>query len=362
MRASLIAPTCEDCGLLFGNALNQLLRGDDTHLVSGDLAYIFWTREPMGFEIGPLFSTATPDEVRAFLSSPWKGRAVAPDLETTPFYAAAFSAANARVVVRDWIETTLEEARRNLRRYFGLQRLVTGEGKDQYFALWQLARATTNSKSKHEKPAPQVGQALMHLALHGAPAPNWLMFQAVRRARAEQGVTTAQAALIKMVLLTQVTSEEGLHEVSDMNDLAALDRTHPESAYHCGRLLAELEAVQRAALGYDISATVVDRYYGTASSAPASVFGRLLRGAQPHLSKLHRDQGGLWNLLDERLREITGRIGDFPKTLSLREQGLFALGYWHQRAADSRDRLAASEARKAKAAANGTSAAGDGAL
>jgi len=84
---------------------------------------------------------------------------------------------------------------------------------------------------------------------------------------------------------------------------------------------------------------------------------RLLRGAQPHLSKLHRDQGGLWNLLDERLREITSRIGDFPKTLSLREQGLFALGYWHQRAADSRDRIAASEARKAARSCFGGSSA-----
>ena len=286
---------------------------------------------------GTLISQAMPDDVRAFLRAPWSGKVYAAALDTTPFYAATLSAANARVVVRDWIETTLGEAERNLRRYFQLQRLIDGLGNERYCALWQLLRATVNTKSQKEKPAPQVGQALLRVALHGGPAPEWLLYQAVRRARAEQGVAPAQAALIKMVLLTQPIATGGLADVNETDNLAALDRTRPEAAYHCGRLLAELEAIQQAAI-FGVSATVVDRYYGTASSAPASVFGRLLRGAQPHLAKLHRDNRGLWSIFDERLREIADRIPAFPSTLLLQDQGLFALGYYHQRAADSREK------------------------
>lgn len=74
-------------------------------------------------------------------------------------------------------------------------------------------------------------------------------------------------------------------------ELVRLDPANRDQAYLCGRLLAVLEATQRAALG-DVNATIVDRYFGTASSAPASVFGRLLRGAQPHLGKLRRDRPG----------------------------------------------------------------------
>jgi CRISPR-associated protein Csd1 len=353
LRASQIAPTCEECGLRFGNALNRLLSQRDTHLNVSGLSFVFWTREPAPFSLATLLADARPDEVRGFLSSAWRGTPGAARLDTTPFYAVTLSASVARVVVRDWIETTLGEAQRHLRRYFALQRLVDVSGTERWFPLWQLLRATTHSKSKTEEAAPQVGQALLHVALHGGRLPSWLLYQAVRRVRAEQEVSPARAALIKMVLVSQRPDLEG------GNDMAELDRANLDPAYLCGRLLAELEAIQRAALGYDINATVVDRYYGTASSAPASVFGRLLRGVQPHLSKLRRDKPGLAWRFDERLNEITQHITSFPSTLTLNQQGLFALGYYHQRAADSREMQAAKQVREARAPAGVTANAGD---
>lgn len=354
------SPVCEPCGLLACNALNRLLREDDTHLVTDDVVYVFWTREPVRFSWVTLLSHPEPDEVRRLLSAAWRGSAAATALETTPFYAATLSATNARVVVRDWIETTLGQAQRNLQRYFRLQRLIDGLGEDHYVSLWQLQRATSNSRANKEKPPVQVGQALMRVALQGGVAPEWLLYQAVRRTHAEQGVSSAHAALIKLALLTQHAEsggEEDVNETRAGHDLAALDADHPAPAYHCGRLLAELEAIQRAALGYDLSATVVDRYFGTASSAPASVFGRLLRGAQPHLSKLHRDKRGLWSIFNERLQDITSHIETFPRTLTLREQGLFALGFYHQRAADVREQATRRQAREAKVIAGQTAVA-----
>jgi CRISPR-associated protein Csd1 len=105
------------------------------------------------------------------------------------------------------------------------------------------------------------------------------------------------------------------------------------SAYHCGRLLAELEATQRAAIG-KINASLTDRYYGAASSNPATAFPPLMRGARAHLSKLRKNQAGTCNALEERIEEITSHLSDFPKTLTMQHQGLFALGYYHQRAAN----------------------------
>jgi hypothetical protein len=40
------------------------------------------------------------------------------------------------------------------------------------------------------------------LALNGGELPNWLLYQAVKRNRAEQRVTRPRAALIKMSLLS----------------------------------------------------------------------------------------------------------------------------------------------------------------
>lgn len=110
------------------------------------------------------------------------------------------------------------------------------------------------------------------------------------------------------------------------------DNRHP--AYLCGKLLAVLESVQEeAAKPRQLNSTIVDRFYGTASSAPASVFGHLLRGAQAHLGKLRREKPGTYTALEKRLEEIQSGLSTFPKTLTLEQQGLFALGYYHQRAA-----------------------------
>ena len=60
-----------------------------------------------------------------------------------------------------------------------------------------------------------------------------------------------------------------------------------------------------------------------------------MRGAQPHLAKLQRDRPGAYHALQRRVEDIlAGLEGGFPRTLTLEDQALFALGYYHQRAHD----------------------------
>ncbi len=369
LKESRIAPTCEECGQLFGNALNTLLKESETHLVIPPVAYIFWTREPTSFSFGTMLSQANATEVQQFLTALWRGKQA--PLDTTPFYAATLSASNARIIVRDWIETTLSEAQHHLGRYFTLQRIVDGSGDSRWFPLWRLVNATINTEGK-EKPTPQVARALLHLAFYGGSLPLWLLYQVVRRTRGEQGVQPVHAALIKMVLLSQPptsvssdTTRPG-NTSNDMErgaDLAELNLSSSDTAYLCGRLLAVLESIQQTALGWGVNATIVDRYYSTASSAPASVFARLLRGAQPHLAVLRRDEKrkGAYIRLDERLQEILAGFEEkqFPPTLDLMAQGRFALGYYHQKTADKRAAYASAANKKSKQQDN-TPTEGDG--
>ena len=159
----------------------------------------------------------------------------------------------------------------------------------------------------------------------------------MRRNRAEQDVSRERAVLIKMVLGSQ--SQMRKEEIVQM---AYLNDENTDPAYLCGRLLATLDRIQYLALGRT-NAGVVDKYYGTASSAPASVFGTLLHGAQNHLHKMQRDKPGAHANLERQLEEIMLPLPSFPRTLTLGEQGLFALGFYHQRAAD-RARSAANKA------------------
>ena len=115
--------------------------------------------------------------------------------------------------------------------------------------------------------------------------------------------------------------------------MVQLDSENRHPGYLCGRLLAVLEAVQRAAIP-GANTTITDRFFGAASTAPASVFGRLLRGAQAHLSKLRKERRGTYEALERKLEEVQAGLNAFPKILSLEQQGFFSLGYYHQRAAD----------------------------
>lgn len=110
-----------------------------------------------------------------------------------------------------------------------------------------------------------------------------------------------------------------------------LNPNHPHPAYHCGRLLAVLARLQRAALG-NVGAGVVQRYYTAASQTPGLVLGRLAANAKNHLGKLEvKLNVDLAHRYEDQIADVMSRIGDVvPRTLSLEEQSLFALGYYQQ--------------------------------
>jgi len=344
MKSSQLAPICAACSERVGKAANALLGSEMTRVRVGPTAYIFWTREKSGFNWATFINDPKPEDVKALLTAAQRGQraAAAMDAERQGrFYAAAFSASGARVVVRDWLDMTVGEAQAHLARYFRLQEIVGLDGAEAPpLKLVALAGATVRELKDL---TPRTTKTLLSLALGGGPVPKDLLFEAVRRCRADGGVTRPQAALIKMVLLSERERQGGEDSVTEQ-ELVRLDPGNQAPAYLCGRLLTVLESIQRAALG-DVNATIVDRYFGTASSAPAAVFGKLLRGAQPHLSKLRRDRPGSYRALQQRLEEVQAGLQGFPKTLSLTDQGLFALGYYHQRAAD-RAGAAAARARR----------------
>ena len=227
---------------------------------------------------------------------------------------------------------------RSLCRWFVCQRIVGPRGEEpRPLGLLPLAGATV--RELRDLP-PTLLPLLLRAALLAKPLPRGLLMQAVQRCKAAQGVTIAQAALVKLCLLGT-----GMYKEDSMQQL---ERGNPAPAYQCGRLMAVLERAQEAALP-GINATITDRFFGTASTAPASVFSRLVRGAQPHLSKLRRDNPGAYGAIQRELEETLAGINEFPKVLTLEQQGLFALGYYHQRAASRAQARTNSERRKASA-------------
>lgn len=335
LEQALTAPTCRSCGEAYANAINYMLRSETHHVTVGPVAFIFWTGGESQFSPASLFDRPEPTEVRNLIESYRTGReqrGISPDA----FYSLALSASGGRAVVRDWIASTVPNVQANLAKWFALQRIVEPDGAsaDSYFGIWALARSLYPSQGRADQISANTPRALVRCALHGAPLPTWILAQAVQRNRAEQAVTRARAAVIKAVLLIQMNRlEEGFME--------RLEPTYKSPGYLCGRLMAELEAAQK--LATNPQTTLVDRYYGAASSAPATVFGYLLRDFQAHMAKLRRDRPGAYSAIDSRVQEILEDLQDFPRTLNLKEQALFSLGYYHQKAQNRADARARAE-------------------
>ena len=342
LRASMVAPTCARCAEGVTRAANDLLQKESTHLVIFDAAFIFWTGKPSEISFRDFFLNPRLNQVRMLAESARSAENFT-ESNDSPFHAAALSANGGRTVVRDWIDTTVTEARAHIVRWFEHQTIVGPRGEEpRLFAIAALAGATVRELRDL---GPRVLCALFRAALSGMPVPLNLMYEAMRRGRAEQKITNARAALIKLVLLSRLES-------SGEDLLVRLDESNHDPAYLSGRLLALLELSQGPSnVGISSDATIVGRFFSTASFSPLSVFSRLLRSGQIHLAKLKHDQCDTYPAIQLRFEEIMAGIGAFPQALALEEQGLFSLGYYHQRA---HDRAQAAEARAARAAAPST--------
>ena len=325
LTASLVSPTCSKCGEGFTRGINELLSGTQTKFVFGDSVFIFWTKEEADFNFMSALEDPDPNQVRELLESARTGKPS--NVDDNPFYALSLSASGGRAVVRGWIDSTVGQVRKNLATWFQRQRIVAGySGEQRDYGLRALAFATV--RDLRDLPV-STTQSLTHAVFTGNPLPMDIMAWAIRRNRAEQGVNRPRAALIKLVLLGETGDREEDYMVQ-------LDSTNTDPAYLCGRLLAVLEEAQREAIR-GLSTSLTDRFYGTASAAPLSVFPTLVRGSRVHLSKLRRDDPGVHLAIDGMMEDILNKVTaeqGFPRSLNLKEQGIFALGYYHQRAHD----------------------------
>ncbi|MBR4616386.1 MAG: type I-C CRISPR-associated protein Cas8c/Csd1, partial [Kiritimatiellae bacterium] len=162
--------------------------------------------------------------------------------------------------------------------------------------------------------------AVMRSILDGTPLPASLLPAAIVRIKAERDITYPRAKLIKAFL----------NRNHERKLTVSLDKNNTDVGYRLGRLFAVLEKIQLAA-NPGINATIRDRFYASASATPAAVFGNLMRLSGHHLSKLDADKKGLRIWLEKQVEEIVSGLSAFPPHLSLEEQGMFAIGYYHQR-------------------------------
>jgi CRISPR-associated protein Csd1 len=259
----------------------------------------------------------------------------------------ALSASGARAIVRDWIETHLLAVQRNIVKWFNDLLIavdrpwpnasdvrVAPPATFGEFPLGGLCRSVGRKKLTGYEVPSELSSRLFRAGITGSALPDSVLAAALRRVRADHDIPPPRAALIKLVLNRLSESRnQGDNEMPE-----TLDIEKPDIAYVCGRLLAVLDRIQSRALG-SVNASIIDRYYGAASTAPRPIFPRLVANAQNHLGKLRGERPGEATNLQKDMETVVDKIGDreawigdLPQWLDLEAQGRFAIGFYHQRA------------------------------
>ncbi len=341
LEQSFNAPVSVEAARRYVTALNALLDGpmrDRHRVVVGGTTIVFWTDRPTVVE--DIFATfafdgsaaieQTQDEIlrkklETFFRALRSGREaygdLADDPEGTRFFVLGLAAPTpARIAVRFFHRSTVADVLENLRRHFediAIERRY-GEGsrrpEPEMPSAWFLLSETRHPGG--DVP-PILPGTFLEAILSGTRYPTALYTTIMRRVAADRTVNYPRACIIKGYLVRNLGREVPV----------SLDTSRPEPAYRLGRLFAALEKTQQDALGGNLNATIRDRFYSSASATPAAVFPRLLRTYQHHLSKL---EGGHRVNREKLVQEILDPLEGFPAHLGLEEQGLFALGYYHQ--------------------------------
>jgi len=296
-----------------------------------DTAIVFWTRENRQINEVSLLDTPDSQEVSNLIDSIAKGsNRNAQYIETDQFYSCTLSGSAARISVREWIETSLVDFRKNIAKWFqdiAIDYFDFDSKKCQthYSRFYDLARSCQNEKEDKEITFSRIAGHLWNCALKNNSPPIWILASVLKRTRLdERGVTPERAALIKLIL-NRNNKKGGMFMVAEK-----LDPENKDTAYVSGKIFAVLESIQKAALG-KTNAGIRERFFTAASTNPASAFGRILKNAQNHLTKLKGEKPGLAVVLDKELQALVADIYQLPTIFSLEEQGQFAIGYYHQK-------------------------------
>jgi len=322
------APVSHQAEFAYTTALNHLLRRDSRQKIQiADATTVFWAERASPVEVFLGMVVDTPDdagdlkEVRLYLEAVRDGKALPEIDKEVKFYILGLSPNASRLSVRFWHASTVGDVSERIGRHFKDLAIARSFDSDPEFpGIRQLLRETA-VQGKTDNIPPLLAGEVMRSILTGAPYPRSLLSSIILRIRADQTINYLRAAIIKacLVRLWRITKQR--KEIT-----MALDPQNTDIAYVLGRLFAVLERAQKDAVP-GANTTIKDRFFGAASSTPRTVFPQLVRHAQHHIEKAE-----FGHVRDKEIEEIMDKISEFPPHLSLDDQGLFAIGYYHQRA------------------------------
>lgn len=341
---SFNAPIGKYAMFAYTTALNFLLSNQDFTMHLGDTTVVFWSEDGRA-ECQNLFLAASEPKkdnqeiIEGVFRAISAGCVV--DIDSVyqkidlqqHFYILGLSPNAARLSIRFFHKDSFGNILKHLKEHYDRMKLVQFM-KDQitYMGIWRLLQETIQQKSKEKKPKAEIAARVFEAVLSGGRYPEGLYYAVLERIRAEQDdqekhtykITKGRVAIIKAYLM------RNHQELAMKGDgFVGLEENCCDVAYVLGREFAVLEWIQWKA-NRDVGATIKDRYFNSACATPGIVFPILFKLKNNHIGKLKESEA---RYAERCLMNLQGKLELFqcPSRLSLEQQGLFILGYYHQK-------------------------------
>lgn len=351
------APVGKYAAFAYGAALNYMVGHADFHGRLGDTTLVYWAEgaEPaygsafmamMGMG-GEDKNEITQKELRGLLTALCQGHTVkwanVPLNPENRFYILGLAPNASRLSVRFFLQNSFDEFVQNYQKHQeDLDIVRPAFDERETFSMWALLRETAiKNPNKPPEFQRQLVEEMLNAILTGSPYPSTLFTQVEIRIRAEREINREKAAIIKAYLWRNVAKrqKDQKHIYKGVLGVELNISKTTYLPYRLGRLFAVLEALQSEAFKDNNNrdskpnTTIKDQFFSSACATPVVAFPIIVGRAQNHLRKLKaKNKEGLARYYSGMMDEIIGNFGEsYPAHLSLEDQGIFQIGYYHQR-------------------------------
>ena len=330
----------EDAMLKYTDTLNTLLVSKNKKNIAGT-SILFWAERGLENESIALFfsdliekdktkgdlevDSAIQDNFQYLLDKYKKGRKIDKndlkdiginenDANKNMYLLGIYAASSGRAAIQFFYKNKVSNFFENIIKFHEELEIIKSESDEYKRISFSDILKSIAIRGEYKEIPNSYKQALFNSILNGTKYTTAVYIQILNRIKAEQYVSYEKVAFIKACLIRNYKKEEAT---------VSLNEECKDIGYLCGRYFAIQEYIQEGS-------KIREKYYGRAMTNPASVFVLIEKNSTYSLNK--KDDGFvIW--ITNKIASIFDNIGtSFPKNLNLEQQGLFILGYYHQRA------------------------------
>lgn len=292
--------------------------------ISDDTIVLFWTKKTDdNIDLWSDICQPTVERVKRMFSSVVTGNSQRAETKVDNyFYCCTLSSAAARIAVRDWLAISVSQYQNNLKQWF--DDIATIKDGEIYYPgintiLYNCIKKKAKPAQSDFKAKARIGTMLWRAALANTSLPLVILqsvLSQIEHDKSKYGCFNEEKSTVIRLVLNRYNKKK--YKMKN-----ELDQENGSKAYLCGRLFALICKLQFKAQGA-VNNSIKDRFFASASNAPARVMGLLLTKYVPIYEKKTK---GAYHT---PITEIAAKIEHFPSKFSITERGEFALGYYYQ--------------------------------